>query len=146
MKKILFSAMALAMLGIFSGCSKDDDDDAVCTLSETSIKGTYKMTAWIITAAPAPAVDYFNLGLDACDRDDTYTLGDNGVYTLTDAGTQCTPAESDTGTWMLTGTTLSVDAASTEDIDGTVTNFGCNGFSVTFDLGGGVNTMTFVRQ
>lgn len=138
MKKILFSVMALAVLGL-SSCKKDKDDD--CALSADAIKGTYKLTALTMQAAGTPAVDVFTTLVDACERDDTYQLGDAGVFTYTDAGTVCTPAGDYTGTWSLTGTTLDMDG----DVF-TVSEFRCNSFKGTQDFGGVTYVATYTRQ
>lgn len=143
MKKSILSVLALAVLGL-SSCEKDKDDD--CALSDSAIVGTYKMVAWgNITSGVQ--TDMFATYLDACDRDDTYTLNADHTYVLTDAGMECSPAEHDTGTWMLSNGVLSISAITTDDITGDVQEFNCDGFKVSFiDMGGGTNSMTFQRQ
>ncbi|MDZ4794068.1 MAG: lipocalin family protein [Bacteroidota bacterium] len=105
MKKIIYSAIITAFF--VTACKKDPE----CTTSTSTLSAAYKITSVRYQMTPALAEsDYFNLLFpDPCDRDNLYTFKENGSYTITDAGTICSPSGDDSGTWSLTGTTMTVD-------------------------------------
>jgi hypothetical protein len=133
MKKILFAVLAVTTFMSFTSCKKSED--ATCTLSASTITGTYK-----ITSLKLNGVDLFPLS-DACDKDDTFTLNANGSFIITDAGVVCTPSNNDTGTWSLAGSTISIDGDT-----GNVSNFSCNGFTVSATQAGATTEVTYARQ
>ncbi|MBI3138509.1 MAG: lipocalin family protein [Sphingobacteriales bacterium] len=128
----------------FASCKKDKNE--TCTLSQTSLAGSYKMTAIKYkSSAASPEQDFFNdTFIEACDRDNVITFAAAGTYTITDAGTVCTPDSNDSGVWTLAGTTISVDGD-----PGTVESFTCNSFKAkTTDIfvAGDALVITYTRQ
>jgi hypothetical protein len=105
-----------------ASCKKDHDNNSNCAITMTNLAGTYKLTALKYKVnANAPAQDYLTM-LDACERDDLINLRADGVYIYTDAGTSCTPNESDNGTWAMTSNILVSDGI----VAGNVTSFDCH--------------------
>jgi hypothetical protein len=139
MKKILFATMLLSVG--FLSC-KDDDDDT-CALNNSSLVGTYQLTGVSYKAdATTPAIDIFST-YDACEKDDLVVFNANGSVTYTDAGIACSPSTNDTGTWSLSGSTLTVDGEAAS-----VASFTCTGMTVTIagTTAGELTTLTFVRR
>jgi hypothetical protein len=118
MKKLINYSLVLVL---FVSCSKDKEN--TCKLDSASLSGSYKVTAAKYKASSsAPETDYYNqLYSDACEKDDIVTLNTNGTYTFTDAGVKCTPSGDDTGTWSLSGNTLTIDGGA-ENVD----SFNCS--------------------
>jgi len=138
MKKILFSALLLT--GFLVSC-KDDDDD--CDLNSGNLAGTYQITGLSYKAnASATPIDIYAT-YDACEKDDRVIFNSNGTVTYSDAGVVCVPDGNDTGTWALSGSTLTMDGEA-----GTVTSFTCTGMtlSVAGAAAGEVTTITLVRR
>lgn len=113
MKKLLFLPSMLFAISalVCVSCKKDKDKAASCSTDVPSISGSYKFAAYTYKQTPSsPEEDYLPVIFpDACERDDVLALNANGNYTVTDAGTVCTPAGSDSGTWSLAGNTLGID-------------------------------------
>ena len=140
MKKLALSSLFIALL--LTAC-KNDDDDVACQLSSSSIVGTYKITA--ITYKPTPTsadVDIYAT-LDACEKDDLLVLNDNGIMNYQDAGTVCSPSGSYSGSWSLTGNSITIDGD-----PGTVSSFDCSTLVLTQadPSGTGVSTIRLARQ
>jgi Lipocalin-like domain len=123
MKRIRLSMYLVATAcGLMMGCKKEKTAEPACTTSMAGMAGTYRLTAlqYKINAA-APAQDYLQL-LDDCEQDDLVTLQANGSYIYQDAGVSCTPARNETGTWSLSGSTISSDGI----INGTISSYNCS--------------------
>jgi hypothetical protein len=115
MKKLALT-LAIGTL-TFVSCKKDND----CETNATSLALSYKTVSIKYKQTPSSSeIDYFAT-LDACEKDDVLTLNANGTYSYTDAGTQCSPAGSYTGTWSVSGNTITVDGD-----NGTIQSFDCN--------------------
>ena len=141
MKKLFIIASAL--LVAFSSCKKDDPAPT-CNLDNNGILGSYKITSILYKANTAtPEVDIFAL-YDGCQKDDILTMLSNGTYTITEGATTCTPTNADSGTWSLSGSTLTLDGTD----PGTVSNFSCSGFTLTqtFAATGETTKITLVKQ
>lgn len=135
MKKILL----LATFGIFvmSSCNKDDDN---CETNVTTVSGTYKLTSLKYKASGQPEVDLFAF-MDACEKDDLTVLNANGTYAYQDAGTACDPNGSFSGTWSLSGSTITVDGDT-----GTLQSFDCSTLVFYVEDAGDRLTFTYVKQ
>ncbi len=113
-KSLLFVSVSLLLL---VSCKKDDK----CETTVAKIAGNYKVTAAKYKSTPtSPESDLFIL-LDACEKDDIEVLNENGSYTHQDAGTSCTPSGTYSGTWSLSGNTLTIDGEVS-----TITSFDCS--------------------
>src|SRR3954454_6692492 len=99
MKKLLSLIIAIA---IFS-CSKNDDDNNSSAITMENLAGNYK-----VTSAKVNGIDVLNTYLPSCQQDDIYTLNADNTYTITDAGTTCTPSSDTTGTWSLSGNVITI--------------------------------------
>jgi hypothetical protein len=135
MKKILL----LATFGIFvmSSCNKDDDN---CETNVTTVSGTYKLTSLKYKASGQPEVDLFAF-MDACEKDDLTVLNANGTYAYQDAGTACDPNGSFSGTWSMSGSTITVDGDT-----GTLQSFDCSTLVFYVEDAGDRLTFTYVKQ
>ena len=118
MKKIIFLPIMTALF--IASCKKNNDSS--CTTNAASISGRYKITA--VTSkenASSPEMDYINILFpDACERDDVYTFQTNSSYQIKDAGSVCSPAGDDDGTWSVSGNTVVIDGDAT-----TIESFNC---------------------
>lgn len=123
MKKILlFITIAVFALG---SCKKNKDKS--CSLTDANLTGSYKVASVKYKAsASATEMDYTDQYLDPCEKDDIITFNSNHTYTYTDAGTACTPNGDATGTWSVSGNTVTADGSAA-----VVEKFSCQGFTVT---------------
>ena len=141
MKKLLFISFGLIFL---SSCNKDKDK--TCNRDVAGISGTYKVTAVRYKATPTSSeVDFYaTLFPDACERDDQWVLNSNGTFAYNDVGVVCTPSNSYTSTWSLSGNILTVDGDA-----GNIDDFNCS--SLTLSITDYFNTgdkliVVFTRQ
>jgi hypothetical protein len=106
---------------LFFSCKKDDSKPAGCSISMTSLAGSYKLTALQYKSdASAAPVDYLQ-PMDDCEKDNILILKDDGTYVSDDAGTVCEPAEDTHGTWLVKGNTLTSDGV----LNGTIASYDC---------------------
>jgi len=109
---------------IFSSCKKNNEKD--CSLSETNMAAKYKITAIKYQAsATSPEQDFFDQSLEPCEKDDITSIVADHTYVYSDAGTTCSPNGDYSGTWSLSGNTLSLDGD-----PATLEDFNCTGFSL----------------
>jgi hypothetical protein len=122
MKKL--ALLAIGAIVLMTSCKKDEAS-TTCTLSSTSIQGTYKATAGTYQAdAQSPVEDEFST-LEPCEKDDLLVIG-NGTFSTNEGATSCTPpTDSESGTWSLSGNQLSVTNFGVT-LQGTVESFSCN--------------------
>lgn len=104
---------------LFFSCKKEDSKPAECSISMTSLAGSYKLIALQYKSdASATPVDYLQ-SMDDCEKDNILILKDDGTYVSNDAGTVCTPAEDVRGTWLVKGNTLTSDGL----LNGTIASY-----------------------
>lgn len=121
-----FCILLLVATLSFSSCKKKDKVNN-CNLIEANFLGNYKVESVTYKMSSAsPEIDGTSLVFDPCELDDITTFNSNHTYTYTDAGTQCAPPRDDTGTWSLSGNTLTFDG-----IQQNIDIFDCNGFSIS---------------
>ncbi|MEO6613587.1 MAG: lipocalin family protein [Chitinophagaceae bacterium] len=137
-KLLLFSLVA----GMGLSCKKNDS----CSTNAGSVAGPYRITAYAYkSSSSATEVDYYNVIFsDPCDRDDIYTFNSNGTYHITDAGTVCSPPNTDDGTWALSGNTMTIDGE-----PGTIQSFDCHTLVVVIadtQVAGDQLKITLVKQ
>jgi hypothetical protein len=123
MKKYLL--IPVLLFGIFMSCKKSSNTNSDCALSSTTIVGKYKITA--IQFASQNVLPL----LPSCDTANVIELqaGGIGTVTYTNAPNTCSSSAVATGTWSLSGDTLT---SSQENLTGRVSNFSCTGgFTLT---------------
>ena len=141
MKKLFIIASALVVA--FSSCKKDDPAPT-CNLDNNGILGNYKITSFSYKASATDTVIDIFANYPPCEKDDILTFVANGVYNVTEGATSCTPTNADSGTWSLSGSTLTLDGTE----GGVVSNFSCSGFTITQTIAstGEVTTITLAKQ
>lgn len=144
MKKL--SVLFLLFVTIIS-CKKSDDAASV-TPTVQNLIGSYKQTGAVIQVGSLPSVNVWNTTsgfYEACEMDDVITLAANNVFTVTDAGVQCSPSSSGTGTWSVSGSTITIQGstATVESFTGTTLVLSSN---VSYSGQTGKMTATFQKQ
>lgn len=141
MKLTTYLLVAVMTIGFFS-CKKEKNKD--CAINESNFAGSYKISSVKYKAtSSSPEIDGSSF-IDACAIDDVSTFKSDHTYTYVDGGTKCNPPGDGTGTWSLSGSTLTVDGNGT-----TVSNFTCSNFTVTTNnvfSPGDMLLITFARQ
>ena len=127
MKKIL--GISFLAVVLFSSCKKDEATPT-CTLSATSILGTYKITALTTQAnAQAPVVDEYATW-DACEKDDLISFSAGNIFNETEGATSCNPPTSPfSSNWALSGNILSIVSTGLTFFY-PISDFTCNGFKI----------------
>jgi|GEM_PF-877736 len=131
------------VLAIVSACQKDRKND--CKPTMASVSGTYRLTALKYKASPSSAEQDYLLYREDCENDDYVILKTDGTYQYQDAGTTCSPAGDDNGTWTISGNTIISDGI----VAGTIENFDCRSLTVYtsgFIIPGDKITLTITRQ
>jgi hypothetical protein len=145
MKKI--ALLAIGAIVLMTSCKKDEPTTPTCTLSSTSIQGTYKVTAETSQAdAQSPVVDEFAL-YEPCEKDDLFVFG-NGTLTSSEGATSCTPpTDPFTANWTLVGSQLTWTVMGFS-ISGTVESFNCNSMvlKIVDPTDASIQKVTFTRQ
>ena len=138
MKKIILSLFVLSTVLI--SCKKDSKN---CDLNSGNVVGTYRLTAYTYKAnTAATVVDEYAL-LQPCEKDDRIIFNANSTTTYTDAGVVCSPSGNSTGTWSLSGSSMTLDG----DIY-VVASFSCSGMTLTQagPAAGELTTITVAKQ
>jgi hypothetical protein len=146
MKKTILALSLLATL--FTACKKDDDEEpAQITPTKENLTASYKMTAmtWAGVNVFNNANESSNL-FEPCERDDVYQLKSDFTATLTDAGTVCSPSNSGTGLWSLSGTTITIEDLGSMDIDGTIKSWNGQTLVIEDNSAGFAISATFQKQ
>jgi len=146
MKKIL--GLSFLAITLFSSCKKDDPTPT-CTLSATSILGTYKTTGATTQAdAQSPIVDDYATW-DACEKDDLITLSAGGIFATSEGATSCTPpTDPISANWTLSGSNLIITYMGISLPAVTISDFTCNSFKITSvdATTGEISVSTLTRQ
>lgn len=113
--------ITMALSSMIFSCNKEHDNTPECKISMASLSGSYKLTALQYkSGTTATPVDYL-ASMDACEKDNILILKSDGTYNSDDAGTVCTPSETDNGTWQVEGNTLTSDGT----LNGTIASYDC---------------------
>ena len=133
----------ILLLTLFAACKKKDK---TCKQDTAGISGSHRVTTVTYKASASSAEqDFYNqLYPDPCDRDDLVILKTDGTYTFTDAGVQCVPTSDDTGTWSVSGSTVSIDGDPY-----IIESFNCSNLVILatdFNVPGDQIKYTFTRQ
>ncbi len=146
MKKIL--GLSILAITLFSSCKKDEPTPT-CTLSATSILGSYKTIAATTQAdAQSPVVDDYATWA-ACEKDDLITFSTGGVISSSEGTTSCNPpTDPFSANWTLTGNSLVISYMGFTLPASTISDFTCNGFKITsVDASTGeISVTTVARQ
>lgn len=97
---------------LFTACKKDKDE-ASASITKESISGKYKLTNLEVVPPVGPATSMMGQ-LEACEKDDIYTLNTDFSAKYEDAGTSCGGQASESTTWALDGKNITVQGGSTE--------------------------------
>ncbi len=97
---------------MFTACKKDNDE-APADLTKESLAGKYKLSN-LELVLPAGAPQSMMSTLEACEKDDIYTLKTDFSATYEDAGTSCGGDAVETTTWKLEGKNITVQGGSQE--------------------------------
>jgi len=120
-----------------------------CTLSTSSVLGTYKTTAATIQAdAQSPVVDDYATWLP-CEKDNLITFSTGGVFATSEGTTSCTPpTDPISANWILTGNSLTITYMGMVIPAGTISDFTCNSFKITSidSTTGEISVSTLTRQ
>lgn len=142
MKKFMLSVLVLAVS--FVSCQKEESTPNGCSVSMASIAGTYKITSIKYkSASSAPEQDYLAM-MDPCEKDDLIVVKANGSADYQDAGIVCSPEGSYTGTWSLSGNTMTIDGA-----PAAIQSFDCKKLVLTATgafVPGDIYTVTYEKQ
>lgn len=104
-KSYLYFLASFSMTGLLlAGCSKKNDDPAP---TMKNIAGTYKFSSFSAQVG-SNKIDLL-AQLDACQRDDLFTLKEDSTLLYIDAGTKCTPPGDGQGKWSVKGNTFDLD-------------------------------------
>jgi hypothetical protein len=148
----IFSAIIVLISATFyTSCKKSSDTGTptTCTLSATSLSGTWSFKAITYKyTASSPSVDWLNDPSKTltCQKDNTITFNANGAFNFNDAGVVCSPNASYSGTWTLAKDTLDL---STLSFPWPVTSFDCSTMVVTlnnYDTTGDQAIFTFQKN
>jgi hypothetical protein len=125
MKTTTITTFVAAMLtvSLLFACKKEESTPLppACSINMTNLAGSYKIAGLTYqSSAGSQPVDYLAT-LDDCEKDDILVLKADGNYAFNDAGTVCSPASTETGTWKLEGNILT----SNGKLSGTITSFDC---------------------
>ena len=116
MLSIIFATIILA------GCQKSKDSEPVAVTKE-SLAGSYKLTALKSKTNIIPQETDSYGELEACERDDVYTLRSDFTADYTDAGTKCDPDGSYPNVgWDLDGNNIMIPGSSM-DYSGVVKSY-----------------------
>jgi hypothetical protein len=111
---IIFSAVLLG------ACKKDKDEEIEPT--KENLAGNYKLTGLTTSTPSSGEVNTYNQ-IEACERDDIYTLNTDFSAAYTDAGTECEPPGSYESTWSFDENKNITINGSSFDYEGTVKSF-----------------------
>jgi lipopolysaccharide export system protein LptC len=105
-------ALSLLVLcaATFSACKKDKNDDSLAVTKENLV-GTYTIASIKASASGSGEQDVTSTFLQSCQKDDQYILKSDLTMEYKDAGTACSPAGDDTGTWSVSGSKITIDGS-----------------------------------
>jgi hypothetical protein len=147
MKKLFFVLLIPSLSLIFNSCTKSASAsiDVTAAITYQLLAGTYKTTSIMAKDNNTGGTIDMYAQMSSCQKDDTEILSPDGTYYYVDAGTQCSPAGDNTGTW-----TLSVNKITIGSINANIQSYDGQNLVVTYvqTAGGSTYSITqkFVRQ
>jgi hypothetical protein len=144
MKKIIF---ILSITAIIFSCKKSETPADTCTVSNTTIIGTYTLTAIKYKASSAAAEDDLFSGLDDCKKDDTYELKTDGSVVVEGGANICggPPPPGGITNWSLTNSNQTLGL----DDEYTISSFDCTTLVLTKNdnlVAGDTKKVTYVKK
>lgn len=147
------SCLAILALACISGCGGGGGTAATVTLSRAALVGTWKFTK-VSEGAPNSGAaacpggvlqsGFTNAYNIYCGSDDTNTLSADGTYVTTLTGLDGTTVYHPSGTWTLSGTTLTLNWPANTEVDTFTVSLSADGKTLTrMDDG---YTETLVKQ
>jgi hypothetical protein len=144
MKKLIYGLMILAAVTATS-CKKDKNPS--CESTVAGIAGSYKIThVEADYPSPVPDQDMTDFVLsDNCAKSGIYTLKADKTFTYTESGTGC--STSDSGSWDIVDSKLTLSAGSVDFASTPLTSWDCTTFIVTEDQGSNISyKFSFTKQ
>jgi hypothetical protein len=109
MRKIVFTASAIALFFVISACSKSDNKVSDARTVD-NLSGSYTIVS-LTGSAGGITINLYD-SLDPCERDNVIQLDTNLIAQFLDAGVACAPPSDSTGTWSLSANTDTIYIAS----------------------------------
>jgi hypothetical protein len=119
--KLKLAFATLVISSIILSCKKEKNNDGGCSITMSSLSGTYKLTSLKYKVNGTTAEQDFLAFMDDCEKDDLIILNQNGNYNYQDAGSVCSPDNSSSGEWALHGRTIASDGV----MNGAISSFDC---------------------
>lgn len=148
MRKVFINSFVFFILTIFISlsCSKKSSSSST-QITAANLQGSYKITDMKVSVNNQQA-DVFSQ-LSSCQKNDIYYLGANGIYSLGGSSDQSCTDPDDSGTWALSGNTLTITGQSgTQSFN--VSSFSNNNLIVTYvstyNSASANYTTTFTKQ
>jgi hypothetical protein len=125
-------AITLGLLTFFivgiTSCKKDSgDDEDECEISVVAIAGKYKLVSCRYVSGGTETDALRDLYED-CELDDINELRSDKTFKYTDAGIVCSPSGTTSGTWNVSGRTLTLNSGFS-----VIESFNCSQLVVTFE-------------
>ena len=144
MKKIIF---ILSITAIIVSCKKSETPADTCTVSNTTIVGTYTLTALKYKASSTAAEDDLFSGLAGCEKDDTYELKTDGSVVVDGGADICggPPPPGAITSWSLTADNKTLLL----DDEYTISSFDCTTLVLTKKdsrVPGDTKKVTYVKK
>lgn len=99
MKQLFFLFFAVTVL---LACTKSKDDNNNTAITKENLAGSYR-----ITSVKVNSIEVISQ-LEACQQDDILKLNVDNTAEFIDAGVKCSPPTDGTGTWDVSGNTLTL--------------------------------------
>lgn len=106
-------AFVVLVASAFTACKKDKEESLAIT--KENLAATYTLASVTVKATGTPETDITKDYVEACEKDDQVILKADGTYQYKDLGTACDPNGDETGTFSVSGSTLSITID--QDID-----------------------------
>ncbi|RYY30957.1 MAG: hypothetical protein EOO04_03120 [Chitinophagaceae bacterium] len=143
MRNIVLNIGLLAFLIVgLNSCKKDsgDDDGEECDITVASLAGKYRLVSAKYISG-GQETDAMNNMYEPCERDDINELKADGTFNYIDAGTVCSPSNSTSGTWNVSGQTLTLNGGFS-----VIETFNCRQMVVTFQEDNSARTVREVYE
>lgn len=131
----------------FVSCKKSENN-AICTLSSTSIIGNYKITS-IIETANGQSIDLFSdtTNYPLCLRDNIFSINSNGIFSDSEGATSCNPTSAigTIGNWSLSGNNFTIVDNTFTDVY-TISDYTCTSFKLNQSDSTGSFSITMTKQ